>query len=659
MRRQDHLLRPAHGFGFSDVDLETAYTPPAVAGIADPVTRLVYSPDQDLKRVLRPDGSTLDLNYDNAGRLTSLVPSAGAGEPITLGYSATTGQLATLGTTDATHSFTYDGALPKTETLAGGVLTGTMAWDYDASFRVNRLTVGGAAVDFGFDADSLLTQAGSLTISRSAQHGMPTATTVGGVTTTQTYNGFGEPELFSASHGGTALYSVQLAYDRAGRITGKTEVVQGVSTIYEYGYDSAARLAQVKQNGTLVVTYGYDGNGNRTQVNGATVAAFDDQDRLLTHGTATYTHTAAGAWASKVQGAQTTTYGYDIHGNLRSVTLPGGGQIGYLVDARNRRIGKRVNGVITQRWLYESDLRIAAEVDAAGVVQTRFVYGLRPNVPEYMVRGGVTYRLITDHLGSVRLVVNATSGAVAQRIDYDEWGKVTSDSNPGFQPFGFAGGLYDADTGLVRFGARDYDAATGRWTAKDPIGFAGGDSNLYAYVGGNPLSMTDPSGLFGWADMPTVPQSVVDFGAGMGDVILFGQGQRIRDWFDIGGVDRCSSAYDAGEWAGIAAGFATGVAGGIKAAGTKGLGREFSHWIPNRMGGPRSPMNGNFVSTEVHALSDPFRYRFMPRAWKAANPMPSRLDQQWVRIPNVYKGAGAGAAYGAGGAAMNDCTCQQ
>jgi RHS repeat-associated protein len=79
-------------------------------------------------------------------------------------------------------------------------------------------------------------------------------------------------------------------------------------------------------------------------------------------------------------------------------------------------------------------------------------------------------------------------------MDYDEWGKVTSDSNPGFQPFGFAGGLYDPDTGLVRFGARDYDAATGRWTAKDPIRFEGGDLNLYAYVSGNPLSYTDPTG---------------------------------------------------------------------------------------------------------------------------------------------------------------------
>jgi RHS repeat-associated protein len=80
-------------------------------------------------------------------------------------------------------------------------------------------------------------------------------------------------------------------------------------------------------------------------------------------------------------------------------------------------------------------------------------------------------------------------------MDYDEWGRVTFDSNPGFQPFGFAGGLYDRDTGLVRFGARDYDPETGRWTAKDPILFAGGDANLYGYVKNDPVNWIDSSGL--------------------------------------------------------------------------------------------------------------------------------------------------------------------
>jgi len=68
--------------------------------------------------------------------------------------------------------------------------------------------------------------------------------------------------------------------------------------------------------------------------------------------------------------------------------------------------------------------------------------------------------------------------------------------NPGFQPFGFAGGLYDPDTGLVHFGAREYDASTGRWLTKDPILFNGGDTNLYSYVSNDPINFIDPSGQF-------------------------------------------------------------------------------------------------------------------------------------------------------------------
>jgi len=112
-----------------------------------------------------------------------------------------------------------------------------------------------------------------------------------------------------------------------------------------------------------------------------------------------------------------------------------------------------------------------------------------------MSRGGVNYRIIKDHLGSPVMVVNTSTGAVLQEIRYDEFGKILSDTNPGFQPFGFAGCLYDQDTKLCRFGARDYDSSVGRWTAKDPIRFDGGDTNLYGYVMQDPINLIDPSGL--------------------------------------------------------------------------------------------------------------------------------------------------------------------
>jgi RHS repeat-associated protein len=95
----------------------------------------------------------------------------------------------------------------------------------------------------------------------------------------------------------------------------------------------------------------------------------------------------------------------------------------------------------------------------------------------------------------VRSVVDAATGVVAQRLEYDEYGRVLTNTNPGFQPFGYTGGLLDETTNLTRLGARDYDAETGRWTAKDPIGFAGADANLYTYAGNDPVDNADPAGL--------------------------------------------------------------------------------------------------------------------------------------------------------------------
>jgi RHS repeat-associated protein len=163
------------------------------------------------------------------------------------------------------------------------------------------------------------------------------------------------------------------------------------------------------------------------------------------------------------------------------------GLVEYAIDAAGRRVGKKVNGALLKGWLFDG-AAIVAELDGAGNVVSRFF-------PGGMIKGGSTYRILRDHLGSPRLVVNASTGAIAQRMDFDEYGRVLQDTTPGFTPFGFAGGLYDPDTGLVRFGARDYMADVGRWTAKDPIRFAGGDTNLYGYVYGDPINLIDPTGL--------------------------------------------------------------------------------------------------------------------------------------------------------------------
>jgi len=125
-------------------------------------------------------------------------------------------------------------------------------------------------------------------------------------------------------------------------------------------------------------------------------------------------------------------------------------------DALKRRIGRQVNGASTHRFLWGGGPGPVAEVDANGNTITTYVYGTGINAPDYMVRGAQTFALIRDHLGSVRFVLNTATNAIAQELRYDPFGKVILDTNPGFQPFGYAGGLYDPDTELTRFGARDF-----------------------------------------------------------------------------------------------------------------------------------------------------------------------------------------------------------
>jgi RHS repeat-associated protein len=381
-------------------------------------------------------------------------------------------------------------------------VAGSVGYTYDANFRVTALTVNGTdSIALAYDQDNLLTSAGSLTLARDAQNGRLTGTTLGSLATTLTYDdSVGTLKRNTATYNAATLLDFQYTRDTLDRITQLIETVQGTAQTWIYAYDSVGRLDQVRLNGVLVSDYTYDGNGNRiglTTQSGSLSGTVDDQDRLLTYGTNSYTYTSNGELTMKVSGPDTTRYTYDVLGNLLQARLPNGTVIDYLVDGQQRRIGRKVNGVLVQGFLYQGLLAPIAELDGSNQIVSRFVYGTRVNVPEYVIKGGVTYRLLTDHLGSVRLVVNTSDGSVVQRIDYDEFGRVTQNTNPGFQPFGFAGGLYDDATKLVRFGARDYDAETGRWTAKDPISFAAGSSNLLTYAFEDPLNVIDLDGMQG------------------------------------------------------------------------------------------------------------------------------------------------------------------
>jgi RHS repeat-associated protein len=495
--------RPSHAFSYTPNDLPQSYAPPDLR-FTPKDTQFVYNLDRQLIQLSQPDVSE-SLSYDVAGRIQSLTHPK---DTVSYGYDSAS-RLQTIATSSGVSlSYGYDGHL-LTDTTWSGPVTGTIHRTYDNNFNTTTQTINGAnTLTFAYDADGLLVQAGALTLQRDAQNGLLTGTTLGVVADALSYNSFGEPVNYSAKASATLALSTQFTRDKLGRIAQNVETVGGVVHTYDYGYGLAGRLEQVKQDGLVTASYTYDGNGNRlTGPSVLDTATYDDQDRLLSYAGSTYDYTASGELKTKTTGALITIYDYDVLGNLKRVILPGGATIDYIIDGQNHRIGKKVGGTFVQGFLYQDDLKPIAELDGMNNVVSRFVYATGVNLPDYMVKGGQVYRIIIDHLGSPRLVVNVADGSVAQKLSYGEFGKVTVDTNPGFQPFGFAGGLYDRDTKLVRFGARDYDAETGRWDAKDPLRFNGGDTNLYGYVLNDPVNLYDPQGaepswkeiLKGWA----------------------------------------------------------------------------------------------------------------------------------------------------------------
>lgn len=179
-------------------------------------------------------------------------------------------------------------------------------------------------------------------------------------------------------------------------------------------------------------------------------------------------------------------------------------------------------------------------------------------------------------------------------------------------------------------------------------GNCGGSSDPWSENSGLGSDVQDPGRFVDDLEARQVVGNAADVVAGAGDAISFG----FSAWFrrKMAGKDPrgCSAYYETGSWIGVGLSTAYGGVVGLEKAGVAGAGKEFSHWIPARLGGPRTVLNGNYVSVAEHALSDPSRYRFMPRVWKEANPLPGAVAQQLNRVPNVLAGTAIGAAWGSG-----------
>ena len=392
-------------------------------------------------------------------------------------------------------SFTYAGGY-VTGLDWSGVATGTYTYTYGANTRLTGITLDAdPKITLGYDADGLLTQDGPFVFTRGGPRGNPTVVSDGTFTGTYAYDSHAAFSGRGAAVAGQDLYQEQFTYDDAGRIRQKTETVLGATQSYTYTFDADGQLLTVWRDGTLREQYGYDANGNRTSrqlgADPVVTATHDIQDRLIQQDGVSYQFDDAGFLVQR----GSDTFQYSARGELRQAEV-GGQTVTYAYDGLGRRVGRTDAGGTTQ-YLYgnpEIPFRITASRDPSGVA-TVYTYDEGGRLFA-LRRGDAWYYVASDLLGTPRLVADA-GGTVTKSLEYDAFGRLLSDSNPAFDlPVGFAGGLGDSVTGLVRFGARDYDPEAGRWTARDPVLFRGHQVNLYAYVGNNPVQMVDPWGVW-------------------------------------------------------------------------------------------------------------------------------------------------------------------
>jgi len=480
-----------HGFGYNQVNRRDSYTTPLSGTYG-----YLYDKDRKLTRITFPSTSQINYVYDNV-RLSQIQTPTG-----NIDYTYTCGtKVGSITKGPESISYGYDGPLVTSETL-NGTINQTLASVYNNDFRVTTFTYAGTGTYYAYDNEGLLTTSTPWYISRNASNGLPVKALRSSSTELAfTFNGYGEldAENLKVNYTNVASWSVG-SRDLAGRVLSKTEAVNGATSGYVYTYDADGRLLTATKDSSLVEEYQYWADGTRSYemntlrgISGRTFD-YDNENHLLSAGSTTYLYDVDGFLTEKIQGLDTTEYVYSLRGELLQVDLPDGTVIEYIHDPLGRRIAKKVDGVIVEKYLWDGLTRLLAVYDGNDALLMRFEYAVG-RMPISMASAGATYYLAYDQVGSLKAVFSSTKTLVKQ-VDYDTFGNVIGDTNPTFSvPFGFAGGLHDKDTGLVRFGFRDYDPDVGRWTAKDPIGFAGGDTDLYGYCLNDPVNLVDPSGL--------------------------------------------------------------------------------------------------------------------------------------------------------------------
>jgi RHS repeat-associated protein len=329
--------------------------------------------------------------------------------------------------------------------------------------------------------------------------------------------------------GSTYSRTYDLSYYDSGRVESRGD--------YTYTYDATGQLTEAS-GGFDGGSWQYDDNGNRVSYTSYMYTSPDhtigQDNRLMSDGNYTYEYDNEGNLVKRTdivsrnyttytwdnRNRLTFVYDWDAHGTSYTSDDTNISTVAYIYDAFNQLI-RRVSTTGTNKdtiFVYE-DGQVVFQFDrtnysliTASNLSHRYVWNpeavdqlLADEQVTSLSTAGSTYWAMTDDQGSVRDVIDSSGNLRIER-DFSSFGDSHSETHYGAyidEAFEFTGRWFDPATGLQNNTNRWYDPSLGRWMNEDPIGFNGGDANLYRYVGNQPTTFVDPQGL--WLDWIVSP----------------------------------------------------------------------------------------------------------------------------------------------------------